>query len=142
MAVCPKNGKWCIYWWGHCFCDECLGAKIFPSHNGAERLSVALSEREKREVRELYEVIRQSAVPNDPKDKVSVAQAKQAKEDAEYWLSCYYFKTNTVEALKQELEAIRAERRRPLTKKTRKRTSRKEAKTKPKPEIEQEAEWV
>jgi len=110
------------------------------TNNDAERLSVALSEREKREVRELYEVIRQNAVPNDPKDKVSVAQAKQAKEDAEYWLSCYYFKTNTVEALKQELEAIRAERRRPLTRRTRKQTSHK--KTKTKPEIEQEAEWV
>ncbi|RLF07105.1 MAG: hypothetical protein DRJ64_03695 [Thermoprotei archaeon] len=90
-----RGEKWCVYWWkGRCWLEgECAGAQLFPLQNAdAEVLAEVLDEREKRYVREVYEVIKRGAVPNNPMDRLQVAECNQARELAEYWLRCWYFK--------------------------------------------------
>ena len=94
MAVCPIERKWCVYWWkGKCWLGGCFGASLFPFQNGdAEVLAEVLDEREKREVREVYQLVKREAVPNDPMDRLSVAECQQVRELARYWLECWYFR--------------------------------------------------
>jgi len=66
---------------------------LFPLQNrDAEVLAEVMDEREKREVREVYQLVEKEAVPNDSLNRLNVAECQQVRELARYWLGCWYFK--------------------------------------------------